>query len=94
MARSLGASHLSAFLRVTLPQIRPAVLSAALFGFIVSLDEVVVGLFIAGGANTVLTRRMFLGLRDSIDPTIAAISSLFITVSLVAWLIAALTRRG
>src|SRR5262249_53479945 len=49
VARSLGAPWLSAFLRVTLPRISPSVVSAALFCFIVSLDEVVIGLFVAGG---------------------------------------------
>jgi putative spermidine/putrescine transport system permease protein len=71
------------------------VLSAALFAFIVSLDEVVIGLLIAGGPNTVLTRRMFLGLRDAVDPTIAAISTLFIAVALLVFaLTVALRRRG
>ena len=83
VARSLGAPRLAAFGRVTLPQIRPAVISAALFAFIISLDEVIVSLFIAGGNNMVLTRRMFVALRDALDPTIAAISTFFIIVSLV-----------
>jgi putative spermidine/putrescine transport system permease protein len=83
VARSLGAPRLAAFGRVTLPQIRPAVISAALFAFIISLDEVIVSLFIAGGNNIVLTRRMFVALRDALDPTIAAISTFFIIVSLV-----------
>src|SRR5690606_13372470 len=77
-ARSLGATRLGAFFRVTLPQIRPSLISAALFVFIISLDEVVIGLFIAGGENTVLTRRMFAALRDAVDPTVAAISTLLI----------------
>ncbi len=81
-AMSLGASRLSAFLRVTLPQVNVSVISAALFVFIISLDEVIVGLFVAGGENTVLTRKMFLSLRDYVDPTVAAISTLFIIVSI------------
>jgi putative spermidine/putrescine transport system permease protein len=89
-ARSLGASRFSAFRRVTLPQIRPSVISGALFAFIISLDEVVVGLFVAGGNNMVLTRRMFVSLRDNLDPTIAALSSLFILASLMILGIAAL----
>lgn len=89
-ARSLGASRLSAFWRVTLPQIRPSVISGALFAFIISLDEVVVGLFVAGGNNMVLTRRMFVSLRDNLDPTIAALSTLFILASLAILAAAAL----
>lgn len=83
VARSLGASWPKAFVTVTLPQIRRSVLTGAFFAFITSLDEVVIGLFIAGGENTVLTRKMFLALRDQIDPTIAAISSLLILISAV-----------
>jgi putative spermidine/putrescine transport system permease protein len=92
VARSLGAPRLGAFARVTLPQIRAAVLSGGLFAFITSLDEVVVGLFVAGGDNTVLTRRMFVALRDALDPTIAAISTCFIFLSLVGFGAASLFR--
>jgi putative spermidine/putrescine transport system permease protein len=68
---------------VTLPQIRISVISGALLAFITSLDEVVISLFIAGGENATLTRRMFNALRDEIDPTIAAISTLLIVLSVV-----------
>lgn len=83
VARSLGASRAWAFLTVTLPQIQISVVSAALLAFITSLDEVVISLFIAGGENATLTRRMFNALRDEIDPTIAAISTLLILLSVV-----------
>ncbi|MFX0547417.1 ABC transporter permease [Roseovarius sp. S1116L3] len=83
VARSMGASRPWAFLTVTLPQIRNSVLSGALLAFIISLDEVVIALLIAGGDKATLTRRMFLALRDEIDPTIAAISTLLITFSVL-----------
>lgn len=83
VARSLGASRPHAFLTVTLPQIKISVISGALLAFITSLDEVVISLFIAGGENATLTRRMFNALRDEIDPTIAAISTLLILLSVV-----------
>jgi putative spermidine/putrescine transport system permease protein len=83
VARSLGASRLRAFLTITLPQIRFSVFSGALLAFITSLDEVVIALFIAGGDKATLTKRMFNALRDEIDPTIAAISTLLIVLSLV-----------
>jgi putative spermidine/putrescine transport system permease protein len=92
VARSLGAPRFGAFARVTLPQISASVVSGALFAFIISLDEVVVGLFVAGGDNMVLTRRMFVALRDALDPTIAAISTFFILVSVVVLGIVVLTR--
>ena len=80
-ARSLGASRAWAFLTITLPQIKVSVISGALLAFITSLDEVVIALFIAGGDYTTLTKRMFNALRDEIDPTIAAISTLLLLIS-------------
>lgn len=88
VARSLGASRPRAFLTVTLPQLRFAVVSAALLSFLTSFDEVILSLFIAGGSNSTLTRNMFTALRDQVDPTIAAISTLMIVVT-TAGLIAA-----
>ncbi len=81
VARSLGASRLRAFFLVTLPQIRFAVVTSAVLSFLTSFDEVVVAMFIAGGDNSTLTRNMFAALRDQIDPTIAAISTLMIVVT-------------
>jgi putative spermidine/putrescine transport system permease protein len=83
VARSLGAGRLAAFWQVTAPQIRFSIVSGALFAFITSFDEVVVSLFISGGETTTLTRRMFSALRDQIDPTIAAISTCLIVLSVV-----------
>jgi putative spermidine/putrescine transport system permease protein len=83
VARSLGASRLHAFLTITLPQIANSVISGALLAFVTSFDEVVISLFIAGGDRATLTRRMFLALRDEIDPTIAAISTLLVLLSIV-----------
>ena len=80
-ARSLGAPRWKAFLTVTLPQIRFAVVTSALLAFLTSFDEVVVAMFISGGDNPTLTRNMFNALRDQIDPTIAAISTCLIIVS-------------
>jgi putative spermidine/putrescine transport system permease protein len=83
VARSLGAGRLAAFWQVTVPQIRFSIVSGALFAFITSFDEVVVSLFISGGETTTLTRRMFSALRDQIDPTIAAISTCLIVLSVL-----------
>lgn len=81
VARSLGASRAKAFLWVTLPQIRFAVISGAALSFLTSFDEIIVSLFVSGGANSTLTRNMFNALRDQVDPTIAAISTLMIIVT-------------
>lgn len=80
-ARSLGASRFQAFRKVTLPQIRLSVISGALFAFLTSFDEVIVAMFISTGPQSTLTRRMFLQLRDQIDPTIAAICTILIVIT-------------
>jgi putative spermidine/putrescine transport system permease protein len=93
VARSLGATRLRAFLLVTLPQIRFAVATAAVLAFLTSFDEVVVAMFVSGGDNATLTRAMFDALRDQIDPTIAAISTVMVAVSsLLVLLVQALGR--
>jgi putative spermidine/putrescine transport system permease protein len=66
---------------VTLPQIRFSVITAALLSFLTSFDEVIVALFVSGGDHSTLTRNMFNALRDQIDPTIAAISTIMIVLS-------------
>lgn len=81
VARSLGASQGRAFLVITLPQIKFSVLTAALLAFLTSFDEVIISIFISGGGNSTLTKQMFSALRDYIDPTIAAISTIMIIVS-------------
>ncbi len=83
VARSLGASRLKAFFAITLPQIKFSVLTAALLSFLTSFDEVIVAIFVSGGVNATLTKHMFAALRDYIDPTIAAISTIMVLVSSV-----------
>ncbi|MCZ4353457.1 ABC transporter permease [Roseovarius aestuarii] len=80
-ARSLGAPRWKAFLTVTLPQIKFAVITSALLSFLTSFDEVVVAMFVSGGDNPTLTRNMFNALRDQIDPTIASISTIMVLVT-------------
>lgn len=97
-AKSLGASPLHAFRTITLPLIAPGVLSGALFAFVFSFDEVVVALFISGPGQKTLPRQMFDGLRDNIDPSILAVSTLLVvaTVALLgtaAWLQMRSARR-
>lgn len=93
-ARSLGASRARAFLLVTLPQIRFSVITAALLAFLTSFDEVIVALFISGGENSTLTRKMFLALRDQIDPTIAAISTVMIVLTTAMLALSLFIRRA
>lgn len=94
VARSLGMNRFRSFMSVTLPQIRASVISGAVFVFIQALDETVVALFISGGGNQTLTRRMFVTLRDEIDPTIAAISTMLTALTLCLVMIVVVSRRS
>jgi len=75
---SLGAGPIQTFFRITLPVIAPGVISGGLFAFATSFDEVVVTLFIAGPNQVTLPRQMFTGIRENINPTIAAVATLLI----------------
>jgi putative spermidine/putrescine transport system permease protein len=81
VARSLGATRVKAFFVITLPQIKFSVVTAALLSFLTSFDEVIIAIFVSGGSNATLTKHMFSALRDFIDPTIAAISTIMVLVS-------------
>ena len=90
---SLGASPARVFFKVTLPQILPGVISGALFAFVTSFDEVVVALFIAGSEQYTLPRQMFAGLREKYNPTIAAVATMMIVVSIALLVSVELLRR-
>jgi putative spermidine/putrescine transport system permease protein len=80
-AMNCGATRLVTFTRVTLPLIAPGVLSGALFAFITSFDEIVITMFISGTHAVTLPKQMWDGIRDEVNPTIAAVASLLVGVS-------------
>src|SRR6201989_698889 len=92
-ALSLGATPWGTFRQVTLPLILPGVLVGALFAFITSFDELVVSLFLSGANAVTLPRRMWEDLRYALDPTIAAVSTLTILVTVLPLLWLHLARR-
>jgi ABC-type spermidine/putrescine transport system permease subunit II len=86
-AEGLGASRLQTLRRITLPILRPSLISAGLLAFISSFDEVVVALFLAGARMT-LPKKMFDNILIEIDPTIAAVSVMqILLVAIVLFLI-------
>lgn len=94
-AAACGAPPLTAFFRVTLPAIAPAVGSGALFAFAASFDDVVIALLIAGPGQRTLPREMFSGLRDSITPALTAVATVMIVCSTALFLgMLALQRRA
>lgn len=79
-ARNLGASPRVAFLRVTLPMLRPAIVAAALFSFIVSFENLELSLSLVGPGRTTLPIAIMQYLEFNLDPTIAAVSAVQIAL--------------
>lgn len=94
-AASLGANPTIAFFRITLPIILPGVISGGLFAFITSFDEVVVVLFVGSFKQRTIPWKMFSGIREHISPTILAVATCLIIVSIALLMsLEILRRRG
>ena len=93
-ARSLGAGFWRALWYVTLPSVRAAIGSAAAFAFLISFDDVVIAIFVAGPNSTTLPKRMWETIRFEIDPTLTAIASLLTVVAVVVLVTGELLRRS
>ena len=91
-ALSLGASRFTALRRITFPLIFPGLLSAALFAFLTSFDELLIPLFLSGVEVQTLTVRVWNSLVLEVDPTIAAVSSFLIGVTTAVLGVSALLR--
>ncbi|MAM09212.1 MAG: polyamine ABC transporter permease [Rhizobiaceae bacterium] len=92
-AASLGANPVTTFFKVQMPLILPGVISGALFAFITSFDEVVVVLFVGSASQKTLPWQMFTGLREQISPTILAVASILVTISIILLTVLELLRR-
>jgi len=80
-ALGLGGSRLRVFCRIVLPIALPGILSAALFAFLASFDELLIALFLAGVRTQTLPVRIWNSLNLQIEPTIAAVSAFLIGVT-------------
>ena len=92
-AYSLGAGRFYTLRRVTLPLVLPGVGVGALFAFVTSWDELVVALFLTEPSTRTLPVTMWEQARYTIDPTIAAASSLLTFLTFVVVLVALARRR-
>ncbi|KZM50748.1 ABC transporter permease [Labrenzia sp. OB1] len=90
---SLGANPVTTFFKVQMPLIVPGVVSGALFAFITSFDEVVVVLFLGSAGQKTLPWQMFTGLREQISPTILAVASLMVAISIILLTVLEMLRR-
>lgn len=92
-AANLGADPIKTFFSVQMPLILPGVISGALFAFITSFDEVVVVLFLGSAEQTTLPWQMFTGLREQISPTILAVASILVAISVALLTTLEMLRR-
>ena len=92
-AASLGANPFRTFFKVQMPLILPGVVSGALFAFITSFDEVVVVLQLADVRQRTIPRQMFSGIREQISPTILAVATILVILSILLLTIVELLRR-
>ena len=81
-AANMGADPVTTFFRVQMPLILPGVISGGLFAFITSFDEVVVVLFVGSANQQTLPWEMFTGLREQISPTILAVATILVVISI------------
>ena len=92
-ANSLGADGVTTFFKIIVPLIIPGVISGALFAFITSFDEVVVILFVGSFKQRTIPWQMFSGIREHISPTILAVATLLVLVSVALLTTLELLRR-
>ena len=92
-AASMGANPVTTFFRVQMPLILPGVISGGLFAFITSFDEVVVVLFVGSAAQKTLPWQMFIGLREQISPTILAVATILVGLSIILLATIEMLRR-
>ncbi len=85
-AETLGASRWTVFRRITLPLILPGIAGGWMLAFITSFDEVTMSVFVASPETMTLPVRMYHHIAQTIDPLIAAISTVLIVVTVVLML--------
>jgi putative spermidine/putrescine transport system permease protein len=92
-AANMGADPVTTFFRVQMPLILPGVISGGLFAFITSFDEVVVVLFVGSAGQKTLPWQMFTGLREQISPTILAVATILVALSILLLATLEILRR-
>jgi len=92
-AANLGAGPIRTFFKVQMPLILPGVISGGLFAFITSFDEVVVVLQLADVRQRTIPRQMFSGIREQISPTILAVATILVILSIAILTAVELLRR-
>jgi spermidine/putrescine transport system permease protein len=92
-AMDLGATPAVAFRKVLVPYLMPAIVTGALLSFSLSLDELIVTYFTAGAGSRTLPLEIFGRVKKGLDPTLNAISTVFIVFTVVLVVATELLKR-
>ena len=92
-AANMGANPVKTFFKIQMPLILPGVISGGLFAFITSFDEVVVVMFVGSTNQKTLPWQMFTGLREQISPTILAVATILVVISIALLITLEMLRR-
>lgn len=92
-ARDLGASPLRAFWDIILPLIMPAVLSGSLLAFAMSMDDVIISIFVNGPRLSTLPIKVYTQIKTGVTPEINALCTLMLGITLLVLLLYALLRK-
>lgn len=93
-AELMGAGPIRMFLTVVIPQLVPSLVSAALFAFLLSFDEVIISFFLASPSIITLPVKIYSALEWEISPVIAAVSTLLTGVSLLVCIVAITFKKS
>jgi len=84
---NLGATPMQTFYKVTIPLIKPGILAGAVFSAVTSFGEISISLFVSAPSTVSVPVRTFGYIDQTFDPTINAISVIFIIISVIALVI-------
>jgi putative spermidine/putrescine transport system permease protein len=82
-ALNLGASRFTMYRLVVLPLVRSGLYASIVFAFLISFDNAVISLFLVSARTTTLPIAIYTYVEHSLDPAIAALSTLLMALSLV-----------
>ncbi len=88
-AMTLGATPVRTFFLITIPSVVPGIIISAIFGFMISFNDVTISTFIAGTKYLTYPVRMYVELRtEGLDPLAIAVSAIIMLVTTIIALIA------
>lgn len=92
-ALDLGASQIRVFFDITLPLVAPAVASGMLLAFAMSVDDVIISIFVTGVSVNTLPIKIYTQLKTGVTPKINALCTLMFLATLLLCGLAAFLGR-